>query len=153
MIFLKIFFLMWIIFKVFTEFATILFLFYVLCNFFFFWLQGMWDLSSPTRDRMQSPPALESEVLAHGLPGKSHYYHAVLTSQAVWGHAPWPPSTNQICRWKDGSKGKVPQNPAWVSLSGLGTCKGAGEKWLGTNLHVTSACRFTLICFHFDFIL
>ena len=74
---------MWIIFKVFTEFATILFLFYVLCNFFFFWLQGMWDLSSPTRDRMQSPPALESEVLAHGLPGKSHYYHAVLTSQAV----------------------------------------------------------------------
>ena len=32
--FLK-FFLMWIIFKVFTEFVTILFLFHVLCDFFF----------------------------------------------------------------------------------------------------------------------
>ena len=38
---------MWTIFKVFIEFVTILLLFYVL----FFWLQGMWDLSCPTRDR------------------------------------------------------------------------------------------------------
>ena len=41
------FFLMWTIFlKVFIEFVTILLLFYVLV----FWLRGMWDLSSPTRN-------------------------------------------------------------------------------------------------------
>ena len=33
-------------FKVFIEFVTMLLLFYIL----FSWLQGMWDLSSPTRD-------------------------------------------------------------------------------------------------------
>ena len=44
-LFLKIF-LMWTIFKVFIEFVTVLLLFYVLV----FWPQGMWDLSSPTRD-------------------------------------------------------------------------------------------------------
>ena len=48
-LFLKDFFLMWTIFKVFIEFVTILylFLFYVLV----FWPRGMWDLSSSTRDR------------------------------------------------------------------------------------------------------
>ena len=46
-----IFFVMWTIFKVFIEFVTILLLFYVLV----FWPQGMWDLSSPTRDRTHTP--------------------------------------------------------------------------------------------------
>ena len=45
------FFLMWIIFKVFIEFATILLLFYVLV----FWFQGMRDVSSSTRDRTHTP--------------------------------------------------------------------------------------------------
>ena len=45
------FFLMWIIFKVFIEFVTISLLFYVL----FFWPRGMWDLSSPTRDQTHTP--------------------------------------------------------------------------------------------------
>ena len=48
--FLFIFFkdvLLWTIFKVFIEFVTIFLLFYVLV----FWPRGMWDLSSPTRDR------------------------------------------------------------------------------------------------------
>ena len=45
------FFLKWTIFKVFIEFVTILLLFYVLV----FWLRGMWDLSSPTRDRTRTP--------------------------------------------------------------------------------------------------
>ena len=40
-------FLVWTIFKVLTEFVTILLLFYVLA----FWPWGMWDLSSPTRDQ------------------------------------------------------------------------------------------------------
>ena len=44
-VFLKMF-LIWTIFKVFIEFITILFLFYVLA----FWPQGMWDLISPIRD-------------------------------------------------------------------------------------------------------
>ena len=40
---------MWTIFKVFIEFVTILLLFYLF--FCFFWPRGMWDLSSPIRDR------------------------------------------------------------------------------------------------------
>ena len=47
----KIFFLMWTMFKVFIEFVTILFLFYVLV----FWLQGMENLSSPSRDQTPTP--------------------------------------------------------------------------------------------------
>ena len=47
----RFFFLMWIIFKVFVEFVTTLLLFYVL----FFCPQGMWDLSSPTRDQTHTP--------------------------------------------------------------------------------------------------
>ena len=47
MIFVEIFvFWLWTIFKVFIESVTILFLFYVSV----FWLHGMWDLSSGTRD-------------------------------------------------------------------------------------------------------
>ena len=42
----KDFFLMWTIFKVFIEFVTMWLLSYVLI----FWLRGMWDLSSQTRD-------------------------------------------------------------------------------------------------------
>ena len=42
---------MWTIFKVFIEFVTILLLFYVLV----FWLRGVWDLNSPTRDRTHTP--------------------------------------------------------------------------------------------------
>ena len=43
---------MWTIFKVFIDFVTILLLFfYVLV----FWPQGMWDLSSLTRDRTRTP--------------------------------------------------------------------------------------------------
>ena len=45
------FFLMGIIFKVFIEFVTILFLLYVLV----FWLQGMSDLNSLTRDQTCTP--------------------------------------------------------------------------------------------------
>ena len=50
-IYIYIFFLIWTIFKVFIEFVTVLLLFYVLV----FWPQGMWDLSSPTRDRACTP--------------------------------------------------------------------------------------------------
>ena len=45
------FFLLWNIFKVFIEFITILFLFYVLV----FWPRGMWDLSSSIRDWTHTP--------------------------------------------------------------------------------------------------
>ena len=44
--FLRFFFFMWIIFKVFIEFVTIFLLF----DIFVFWPRGMWNLSSPTRD-------------------------------------------------------------------------------------------------------
>ena len=47
----KIFFLIWTIFKVFIEFTTILFLFYILI----FWPQVMWDLSFLTRDQTGTP--------------------------------------------------------------------------------------------------
>ena len=51
MLVFKIFFLMWIIFKVSIEFVATLLLLYVLV----FWPWGMWDLSSPTRDRTCTP--------------------------------------------------------------------------------------------------
>ena len=34
-----------------------------------FWLQGMWDLSFPTRDQTHTPE-LEGEVITSGPPGK-----------------------------------------------------------------------------------
>ena len=51
LIFFLRFFLMRTIFIVFIGFVTILLLFYVLV----FWPRGMWDLSSPTRDRTRTP--------------------------------------------------------------------------------------------------
>ena len=57
---------MWTVFKVFIEFAAILFLFYVLG----FRPQSMGDLSSPTRDQTCTP-VLEDKVLTAGPPGKS----------------------------------------------------------------------------------
>ena len=42
---------MWTVFNVFTEFVTILFLFYILI----FQLRGMQDVSSPNRDLTQVP--------------------------------------------------------------------------------------------------
>ena len=64
--FLKIVFLRWTIFKVFSEFVTILFLFYVLV----FGGQGTWDPSSQS-GLEPTLPSLEGEVLTTGLPGKS----------------------------------------------------------------------------------
>ena len=43
---------MWTIFKAFIEFVTVWLLFYVLV----FWLQGIWTLSSLTRDQTPIPP-------------------------------------------------------------------------------------------------
>ena len=74
-------FLMWIIFKVFIEFITILLLFYVnifyklYLQFLVFWLQGMWDLSSLTRDWTRIDhgcvSTLEGELLTSGPRQKS----------------------------------------------------------------------------------
>ena len=46
--------------KIFVEFVTILLLFYVL----FFWLRGMWDLSSSARDQTHTP-CIERRSLNH----------------------------------------------------------------------------------------
>ena len=51
---------MWIICKIFIEFVTVLLLFYVLV----FWPQGMWDLSSPIRDRTRTP-CIERQSFNH----------------------------------------------------------------------------------------
>ena len=51
---------MWIFFKVFIEFFTVLLLFYVLV----FWLQGMWNLSCLTRN-LTHIPCIRREV-SHG---------------------------------------------------------------------------------------
>ena len=55
---------MWIIFKVFIEFVTILPLFYVLD----FWPRGMWD---PRSGIKPAPLTSEGEVLTTGPLGKS----------------------------------------------------------------------------------
>ena len=56
---------MWTILKVFIEFVTILFLF----SFLVFWPQGMWDLSSLTRDRTHGP-SIGKWSLNHWTPRK-----------------------------------------------------------------------------------
>ena len=63
-------FWMWEIFKVFIEFAVILFLFYVL----FFWAQAC-ELLTPWPGVSPAPPALENKVLTPGMPGRSHEGH------------------------------------------------------------------------------
>ena len=54
---------MWTIFKVFTEFVTILLLFYILV----FWPHDMWDLGSLTRDQTHTPHT-ERRSLNHQTP-------------------------------------------------------------------------------------
>ena len=54
--FFRDFFLMWIIFKVFIEFVTLLLPFYVLV----FWSQSIRDLSSPTEDQSCTPCVTKS---------------------------------------------------------------------------------------------
>ena len=60
------FFLIWTIFKVFIEFVTILFLFYVLA----FWPQAC-GILAPKAGIEPTLPALEGEVLTTGPPGES----------------------------------------------------------------------------------
>ena len=60
---------MWMTFKVFIEFVTILLLFYALG---FFLLQGMWEFSSWPGIK-PAPPVLEGKVLIIGPLGKSLY--------------------------------------------------------------------------------
>ena len=55
------YFLMWTIFKVFIEFITI----YLLCYGLVFWLRGLWDLCSLTRD--------ETHALCTGWPSLHHW--------------------------------------------------------------------------------
>ena len=54
---------MWAILKVLIEFVTVLLLFYVwgFVLVWFFWLGGMWGLSSLTRDEL-APPAMEGSL-------------------------------------------------------------------------------------------
>ena len=76
------FFLMWTTFKVFIEFVTILFLFYVLV----FWPRGMWDLSSPTRDRTHTP-CTGRRNLNHWTTREVPYPHSL----PMWSACPsWP---------------------------------------------------------------
>ena len=50
---------MWTIFEVFIKFVSVL-----LLHSFIFWLQGMWDLSSWTRDQTHIP-CIGSQILNH----------------------------------------------------------------------------------------
>ena len=51
---------MWTIFKAFNEFVTI----WLLVHGLAFWLQGMWDLSVPIRNRNHTP-CIEKRNLKH----------------------------------------------------------------------------------------
>ena len=59
-------YLLWTIFKVFIEFVPIFLLFYVLV----FWPE-VCGILAPQPGIEPSPPALESEILTNGSPGKS----------------------------------------------------------------------------------
>ena len=69
---------MWTIFKVFTEFFTLLFLF---SDFWVFWPWDMWDLSSPTNYQTCTPCIGGQPVQLEppsGLPGKSWVYNILI---------------------------------------------------------------------------
>ena len=78
-IFFKFFFLMWTIFKVFIEFFTILFLFYV----FGFFGREACGILAPQPGIEPTPHALEGAVLTTGLRGKSLEQKIL---QFVWKH-------------------------------------------------------------------
>ena len=69
--YMYIYFLMWIILKVFIEFVTILLRFYALV----FWLQGMWDPSSPTTEQTHT---LHWKVLYCWITWEvPHFFHSI----------------------------------------------------------------------------
>ena len=78
------FFLMWSLFKLFIEFVTKLLLFYVFGVFFgdcfiVFWLRGMWDLSSLTRDRTCTPCTGRRSLnhwIIREVPSPGHFYQS-----------------------------------------------------------------------------
>ena len=61
---------MWIIFKVFIEFVTIVLLFFMFC----FFGQEACGILAPRARIEPAPPALESEILTPGPPGKSPHH-------------------------------------------------------------------------------
>ena len=67
------FFLIWTIFKVFTEFVTILLLFYVSI----FWPREACGILAPRPGIAPATPALEGETLSTGLPGKSQQSNVI----------------------------------------------------------------------------
>ena len=71
----EVFFFMWTIFKVFTEFVAILFLFYVLV----FWPGGMWDLCSSTRDQT-CPACIGRQSLNHWTTSEVQVIHLEYSS-------------------------------------------------------------------------
>ena len=68
------------IFKVFTEFVTILLLFYV----FAFCLLGMWDLSFPTWDGTHTPGIGKQSLLSTGLPGTLLEFYRQKFNSVYW---------------------------------------------------------------------
>ena len=80
--FLKIFFLIWTVFKVFVECVTILLLFYFF--FFFFLASGLkaYRIFTPQPGIKPACPALESAGLTTGPPGKSHLFE---NYKEAWG--------------------------------------------------------------------
>ena len=55
---------------------------YCFSCFLCFWLRGMWDLISLTRDQ-PCTPGMEGEVLTTGLPGKSLEFHQCMRSHVI----------------------------------------------------------------------
>ena len=78
-------FLIWTVFKVFTEFVTTLFLFSVLV----FWPQGMWNLSFQTRTEL-THPALEGSLnhwTSREVPWASSLNCFPVASGSSWHHS------------------------------------------------------------------
>ena len=59
-------------------------------TFLFFWSHGLWDLSSPTRDRTQRPLPWKHEVLTTGPPGNSQYVTFLRRDPLSWIHFSLP---------------------------------------------------------------
>ena len=80
-------FLMWTIFKVFTEFVRTLLLFLCFYFLFFFWLRGTWDLSSLIRDRTRTP-CIGRQSLNYWTARQSLYLLFLMQLVIHFGHKP-----------------------------------------------------------------
>ena len=135
---------MWIIFKVFIEFVTILFLFL----YFGFWPRGMPDLSSQTRDQTLTPST--------GRRSLNHWtireVHPLPTpAMHVYAYAQWapPPYTHTHTHTHTPGPSQFPQVPSGFSQDHHNSQSTTSLLWIGVRETISQVSNSLLFYFIF----